>query len=192
MSARLSVSELARQWHQFYSDVFGMDVRDEVAAALDVYIPKAGFPDILIVPGGITLADALKKCVQSFPVQDFLEVDDTFDRAKRKGPYAVGLTIPFVRPTTDPTRFADVNGVTLTERLLIQLHRHWLHRRPWKHSVLNACPGTGVRSRHPERLAIAWCQWEVNGDFDGLTVSSTDVKGMELGGYGVPRVHSSK
>jgi len=125
------VAELLRDWEKFYLDVFGLQKDFS-----DVVVPphRAGFDRLIVVMEGMTPNKVLRSCHDRFPTWSW--TDDLDDEAVAKNDreptrsYAVWVR-DRVEADEELENFSamelkerNVQGVTLLERLLLELKFH--------------------------------------------------------------------
>jgi hypothetical protein len=124
------VNAMLTDWHKFYADVFGITVD---LSGLQMPTPREGFTRLIVVIPGITIERVMTACKERFPVwwiDDNLDEITTSVRSVATSAYAVWVRDRIeadeehANKSYNDLRDASINGITLLERLLLELKYH--------------------------------------------------------------------
>jgi hypothetical protein len=121
--------EILEQWIRFYQEVFGVTVD---FSDLDIPGAKDGFNWLVVMLESLTPNKLFAKCKERFSCRRYTEDLDTV-QSKRiaKKTYAIWLRDRIEADEENKNKSADdcdkegLNGITLEERLLLELFYHW-------------------------------------------------------------------
>jgi len=160
--------DLPAEWVRFYKEVFGIE-----ADFTDLQIPekREGFNWMLVMLKGLTSNKLFDKCKERFGAWRYTEDLDTVQSVRKTDHnYAIWLRDRVEADEENKNKSANVcnkegiNGITLEERLLLELWYHWKFNKHLDISNWTLCSGSRDPSGfvpsvswHDDRLSVSDC-----------------------------------
>ena len=150
--------ELLAEWRRFYWEVFGTNVDFS-----DLVLPdkKNGFNWLLVMLKGLTANKLYDKCKERFAAWRYTEdLDDIKSVRTTEKTYAIWLRDRVEADEENKNRSANdcakehINGITLDERLLLELWYHWKTGKHLDIQNVTLCSG----SRDPDG-GVPYVDW---------------------------------
>jgi hypothetical protein len=154
----LGIPDPRLEWQRFYEEVFGVK-----ADFLEIVLPEKqeGFNWLVVVQEGMTANRIFDKCKERFQSWRYIEDLNTISSVRKTDKtYAIWLRDRIEADEENKNLSANkckelgINGITLEERLLLELFYHW---RTSKHlDINNVTLCTGSRDSGGDVPRVGW------------------------------------
>jgi len=158
------VENLLAEWQRFYAKVFGIQISQVDLSGIRIPIERQGFGWLVVMLQGMTARRLFDKCRERFGTWRYNEGEDLdkvvkSDRTAKDCPYAVWFRDrveadeELKSKSADNLKQAGVQGITLEERLLLELFYYWKTGKHLDLKNVTLCSG----SRHSDGCVPGVC-----------------------------------
>ena len=179
LAKALVIPDPRREWVRFYNDIFGINA-DYFS---DLALPKkqVGFNWLIVMHRGFTEQILIEACKKRFKVQcsikdkDLIAIKSTRTNDKT---YAFWVRDRIEADDENKNKSANdceregINGITLPERLLLELWYHWKTGKHLDIENYTLCSGSRIPAGHVPR--VTWHAVELEVRYDGYLDSRSD------------------
>jgi len=158
LAKALGIPDPRREWERFCQEVFGISVD---FSSLVLPEKRDGFNWLIVMPQGMTANRLFDKCKERFAAWRYTEDLDT-TKSVRTAEKATAIWVrdrieadeENKKKSANVCKAEGINGITLEERLLLELFYHW---RTGKHlDIQNVTLCSGSRNPHGGVPDVSW------------------------------------